>query len=140
MINDVEHLFVHLLAISIFFLMDFFMSFVHSNFFYALCLSCGMQDLVPGPGVEPLTMPPALGAWSLNRWAIREGPLLPIFQLYSSGSFLYILDKSFIKYVVCKYFLLVACFFNLFTEYFAEEKLKISLNCVYFSISQSILP
>ena len=28
--------------------------------------SCGMQDLVPWPGIEP--RPPALGAWSLSHW------------------------------------------------------------------------
>ena len=33
-------------------------------------LSCGMQDLVPWPGIEP--GPPALGAWSLNCWTPRE--------------------------------------------------------------------
>ena len=34
--------------------------------------SCGMQDLVPRPGIEP--GPPALGAWSLNHWITREVP------------------------------------------------------------------
>ena len=34
--------------------------------------SCGMQDLVPQPGIGP--GPPALGAWSLNRWTTREVP------------------------------------------------------------------
>ena len=40
--------------------------------FIAVCglLRCGMQDLVPWPGIEPWT--PALGAWSLNHWTTRE--------------------------------------------------------------------
>ena len=33
-------------------------------------LSCGMQDLIPRPGIEP--GPPALGAWSLGHWSSRE--------------------------------------------------------------------
>ena len=36
--------------------------------------SCGMWDLVLGPGVEP--RPLALGAWSLSRWTAREVPAL----------------------------------------------------------------
>ena len=32
-----------------------------------------MRDLVPWPGNEP--RPPALGAWSLNCWIIREVPI-----------------------------------------------------------------
>ena len=32
--------------------------------------SCGMWDLVPRPGMEPVL--PALGAWSLTHWTIRE--------------------------------------------------------------------
>ena len=35
-------------------------------------LSCGMQDLVPQPGIEP--GPPALGAQSLSHWTTREVP------------------------------------------------------------------
>ena len=31
--------------------------------------SCGMQDLVPWPGIEPGS--PALGAWSLSHWTTR---------------------------------------------------------------------
>ena len=42
-------------------------------------LSCGMRDLVPWPGVEP--RPPALGAWSLSHWTIREVPLSIYFYL-----------------------------------------------------------
>ena len=34
--------------------------------------SCGMQDLVPWPGIKP--GPPALGAQSLNFWTTREVP------------------------------------------------------------------
>ena len=33
-------------------------------------LSCGVQDLVPQPGIEP--WPPALGAWSLTHWTTRK--------------------------------------------------------------------
>ena len=42
-------------------------------FFYLLaCFSaCGI--LVPLPGIEP--SPPAVEAWSLNHWAIREVPI-----------------------------------------------------------------
>ena len=38
--------------------------------------SCGMQDLAPRPGIEP--MPPALEVWSLSHWTTREvqDPLL----------------------------------------------------------------
>ena len=36
-------------------------------------LSCGMQDLVPRPGIEP--GPPALRAQSINRWTTREVPI-----------------------------------------------------------------
>ena len=35
-------------------------------------LSCGMQDLVPQPGIE--RGPPALGAQSLSHWTTREVP------------------------------------------------------------------
>ena len=35
-------------------------------------LSCSMWDLVPWPGIEP--RPPALWAWSLSHWTIREVP------------------------------------------------------------------
>ena len=34
--------------------------------------SCGMQDLVPQPGIEPGS--PTLGAQSLSHWATREVP------------------------------------------------------------------
>ena len=37
-----------------------------------LGLSCGMQDLVPWPGIEP--GPPVLGLWSLRHWTTREIP------------------------------------------------------------------
>ena len=36
-------------------------------------LSCGLWDLVPWPGIEPV--PPALGAWSPSHWIAREVPL-----------------------------------------------------------------
>ena len=39
---------------------------------FALGLSCGMWDLVPGPGIKPV--PPVLGAQNLNHWTIREVP------------------------------------------------------------------
>ena len=39
-------------------------------YFAALGLSCGMWDLVLGPGIEP--WPPALGAQSLSWWTTRE--------------------------------------------------------------------
>ena len=34
------------------------------------CVACGI--LVSQPGIEPL--PPALGAWSLNHWTVKESP------------------------------------------------------------------
>ena len=40
-------------------------------------LSCGMQDLVPWPGIE--SGPPALTAWSLSHWTTREVPSYPSF-------------------------------------------------------------
>ena len=48
-------------------------------FFYFFCLhrvACGI--LVPRPGMEPV--PPAVEAWSLNRWATGEVPLLTIVE------------------------------------------------------------
>ena len=36
-------------------------------------LSCSRWDLIPRPGTERL--PPALGAWSLSHWTIREVPI-----------------------------------------------------------------
>jgi len=38
--------------------------------FFLLVLLCGMWDLDPRPGIE--SVPPALGAWSLNQWTARE--------------------------------------------------------------------
>ena len=35
-------------------------------------LSCGLWDLVPGPGIKP--RPPALGAQSLSHWTTQEVP------------------------------------------------------------------
>ena len=43
-----------------------------------LAFSCSMWILVPWPGIEP--GPPALGAWSLNCWTIREVPSMRIFK------------------------------------------------------------
>ena len=45
-------------------------------------LSCGMRDLVPGPGMEP--GPPALEVRSLNHWTTREVPYL-LFPLMKIG-------------------------------------------------------
>ena len=41
-------------------------------------LSCGMQDLVPCPGIEP--RPSALGAQSFNHWTTKDHH----WSLYSS--------------------------------------------------------
>ena len=41
------------------------------GFFRSCCTACRL--LVPPPGIEP--MPPAVEAWSLNRWAAREVPV-----------------------------------------------------------------
>ena len=45
--------------------------------FLASCgiFSCGMQNLVPWPGIKP--RPLALGAWSLNHWTTRESLDVP---------------------------------------------------------------
>ena len=46
---------------------------IKKNFFIYLAepsLSCGMWDLVSGPGIEP--GPPALGVQSLNHWTTKE--------------------------------------------------------------------
>ena len=47
-------------------------------------LTCGMQDLVPWPGIEP--RPPAVGAQSLIHWTTREVPQLWILMLPLSSS------------------------------------------------------
>ena len=49
----------------------------------ALC--CGLQDLVPWPGIKP--GPPALGAWSLNHWPTREVPRVCLVLLESARVF-----------------------------------------------------
>ena len=51
--------------------------FIFKNIFIYLAApgpSCGMWDLFPWPGMEP--MPPELGVWSLNHWTMREVPKL----------------------------------------------------------------
>jgi len=50
------------------------MDFLISIFIYltGLGLSCGIQDLVPRPGVKSRS--PALGVWSLSHWTTREVP------------------------------------------------------------------
>ena len=69
------------------------------GFFVAACriFSCGMQDLVPWPGIKP--RPPALGARSLNHWTTREVPKLWILLiLYYSNSQYNTLDLIFSYY------------------------------------------
>ena len=46
-------------------IMDFFVCFY--------CTTWACRILVPQPGLE--SMPPAVGAWSLNHWTTREVPL-----------------------------------------------------------------
>ena len=46
-------------------IMDFFVCFY--------CTTQACRILVPQPGIE--SMPPAVGAWSLNHWTTREVPL-----------------------------------------------------------------
>ena len=46
---------------------------VYFIYLATLGLSCGMWALVLSPGIEHL--PPALGAWSLRHWTIKEIPL-----------------------------------------------------------------
>ena len=43
-------------------------------FFWPCHAACGMQDISSPTGIE--TVPPPLGAPSLNHWATREGPYL----------------------------------------------------------------
>ena len=46
-----------------------------------------MWDLVPSPGIEPRL--PALGAWSLSHWTIREYPR--IFLSHTPNSYIHCL-------------------------------------------------
>ena len=48
-----------------------------------LGLSCGTQDLVPCPGIQP--RPPALGAWSLSHWTTKEVPTVFILNYVLTG-------------------------------------------------------
>ena len=48
-----------------------------------LGLSCGMWDLVLGPGIQ--CGPLAMGVWSLSRWTTREVPLVQL-----GGIFVYL--------------------------------------------------
>ena len=46
-----------------------------------LGLSCGMQNLIPWPGIE--LRPPALGVWSLSHWTTREVSLVVVLICFS---------------------------------------------------------
>ena len=56
------------------FMLKWFFFFFFLIFIYLtlLGLSCGMWDLVPQTGIEPVLL--ALGAWSLNHWTTRKSP------------------------------------------------------------------
>ena len=93
MTNEVEHLFMCLLAICVIFFfllrnvysnpllilggyLSFYFYFLNYIFIYlaVLGLGCSTRDIVPWPGIKP--GPPALGAQSLNHWTTREVPVL----------------------------------------------------------------
>ena len=52
--------------------------------------SCGVWDLVPGPGIEP--RPPALGVQILSSWTIRK---VSMFLFYVCESFSFVNNKTF---------------------------------------------
>ena len=52
---------------------SFFLYIYLFNYSVVLTLCCGMLDLVPQTGIEP--MPLALGLQSLNHWTTREVPV-----------------------------------------------------------------
>ena len=64
-------------------------------------MACGI--LVPQPGFEPVS--PALRAWSLNHWTIREAPE-GWFLYYSGVSLNSKSSNSFLFKFLCIYFLL----------------------------------
>ena len=56
-----------------FFFFNIYLFFGCARFSFSMrTLSCGMQDLVPQPGIKP--GPPALGVRSLTHWTTREVP------------------------------------------------------------------
>ena len=74
-------------------LLGFFFFFFKFNFLFlaTLGLSCGVWDLVPCPGTEPLL--PSLGVRSLSHWTTGgvHPPSLPLTNLNSS---LYVFTQS----------------------------------------------
>ena len=58
-------------------------------------LSCGMQDLVPPPGMEP--RPPALGVQSLSHWTTREVPEGWYLSVYFGGMNACVLSHSVVS-------------------------------------------
>ena len=68
------------------------LSFYSFIWLVAQGLSCGMQDLVPWPGIE--CRPPALGAQSLSHWATAE---VPNYFFLWGGSVLRVLRKEWSK-------------------------------------------
>ena len=50
-------------------------TFVFFFSFYFLAMPCGMWDLSPQPGIEPV--PPAVGVQSPNHCTAREFPQIP---------------------------------------------------------------
>ena len=61
-----KHIFVSLSLLPYLLLLSFLMSI----YLTALGLSCGMQNLVPQPGIAPWSS--ALGSWSLSHWTTRK--------------------------------------------------------------------
>ena len=54
------------------------MGFSRHTYLVALCLSCGMWDLVPQPGIQPGH--PALGVQCCSHWTTREIPKFEHFR------------------------------------------------------------
>ena len=75
------HFFSFLKNIYLFFIWLHQVLVTACGIFVAACgiFSCGMQDLVPRPGIEPGS--PALGVQSPNHWTTREVPNVFFIQL-----------------------------------------------------------
>ena len=61
----------------------FFFFLNQFKFVYLLTAPLGMWDLVPWPGIEPMT--PAVEARSLNHWTTREVQHFPFFVVHKAS-------------------------------------------------------
>ena len=73
--------------------------FIRLLWWYMGCFSCGMWDLVPGPGIEPGH--PALGACSLSHWITRE---------VSIFFFFFLINKLVINFMKFSFFIALPVF------------------------------